>query len=457
MKRKDLILVKSSFTQVVKNNKKIVVWHSLFGRPKVISKNMLKILEIFSKPKGIREFYEKYELNAEGKRSVKEMIRDHFLNPVGFNERDLLAKRKREICEFVMSGSQIDYLELIVSEKCNFSCSYCIHFNNLDILKRSNKGMMSFEIAKRAIDYYLLILRSHNKRLVKINFGGGEPLLNWGVVEKSILYCLNYSCNEFDFKFSINTNASLIDNNIAEKLKVYGVRIASSLDGLRVGNDKVRITNMGDGTFNLITRGFDILKAQGYPIEGIAVTINDKNFSDLDEKLVDWAIGHNMFDIRIDIDVIGLVRLGVDEIINKLSNIREYGAKRGVEIYGFWSRPNENLNDSILDKHTAFCGAVRGNSLCVSSSADVYGCGYSNVKIGNIFENPEVLYLSKAYNEFVVNRMVGSMEECFGCMIEGQCMGGCNITREFTKSNGGSSITRMCELYRGMTQKLILD
>ncbi|TSC96456.1 MAG: Uncharacterized protein Athens071426_489 [Parcubacteria group bacterium Athens0714_26] len=458
MGNKDLVIARSSFVQVVKNSKKIVVWHSLFGKPKVISKNMLKILEIFSEPKRLGEFYEKYELDFAGKKCIEEMIKDYFLIPLGFNERDLLAEKKKEIKKFIIGGSQINHLGLIISEKCNFNCSYCIHFSNLDISGRSRKKIMSLEIAKKAIDYYLSILRSHNKKLAEINFGGGEPLLNWKVIEKSILYCLNYFGNELDFKFSINTNASLIDDGVAEKLKIYGVKVVSSLDGLRIGNDKVRMTKAGDETFDLIIRGFKALKGRGHPIDGIAVTVNEYNFSDLNEELIDWAIKHNMLDIRIDIDVMGSVKLEVDRVINKLMRIRKYALKRNAEVYGFWSRPAENLNDSILDKHIAFCGAVRGNSLCVSPLGNIYGCGYSGVKIGNIHDDSENLYTSgKAYSKFVLDHVAGSIKECLGCIIEGQCMGGCNITREFAASNGNSGMDRMCKLYRGMIQKLILE
>ncbi len=292
----------------------------------------------------------------------------------------------------------------------------------------------------------------------KINFGGGEPLLNWGVIEKAISYCLGHYNGKFDFKFSINTNASLINDEVAEKMKFFGIKIATSLDGLEIGNDKVRIMRGGGKTFNSILDGFNILRKVKYPIGGVAVTINDKNFYDLDKKLIDWAFDHEMSDVRIDIDVLGLVNIPIEEVVEKLISLRNYASKRGIEIYGFWSRPVENMNFSILDKHIAFCGATRGNSLCISPLGNIYGCGYSSIEFGSIYEGLKKFYASDGeYSKFVLNHIAGSIEECFGCAIEGQCMGGCNITREFAAKNSNSGLQKMCELYRVMTPKLILE
>ena len=62
------------------------------------------------------------------------------------------------------------------------------------------------------------------------------------------------------------------------------MEIASSLDGLREGNDMVRLTKSGGSTFEVVMQGFDNLAKQGYPMEGIAVTVNDQNFPFIDEK-----------------------------------------------------------------------------------------------------------------------------------------------------------------------------
>ena len=49
------------------------------------------------------------------------------------------------------------------------------------------------------------------------------------------------------------------------------------------------------------------------------------------------------------------------------------------------------------------------------------------------------------------------MEMCKGCIIEGQCGGGCEITHEFSRANNKEKIERMCDFYRQMTCELLTE
>ncbi len=459
MRRIEKILVKSQFVQVVRNSDKAIIWHSLFGNPKIVSGDTIMLLNVFSSPRSLSSILREYNVGENGKEAIQNLIASHYLIYKDFDEREFLAKCMQEREKSIIDGSLINYLELIMSEECNFRCIYCIHFNNLGTSDRikNPKKFITIEVAGEAVDRYIEILRQHEKNTAKVNFGGGEPLLAWPVIERVLEYCqLNYG-KKFAFRFSINTNASLITPEIAKKLKEYRVKIASSIDGLRDGNDRVRLTKSGGGTFKAIMRGFENLVKQGYPMKSIAVTVNEQNFPSLDEKIIDWAIGQQMREVRIDIDVIGMVEIPVEDIVARLMRIRRYAKKRGIEIAGFWSRPVENLNDSTLDAHVAFCGAVRGNSMCVSPSGNIYGCGYSTIQLGTLDQIKLFHVPESKYHRFIRNRLTGTIEMCEGCMIEGQCGGGCNITQEFARATKTAKIERMCDFYRQMTHELLLE
>ena len=316
---------------------------------------------------------------------------------------------------------------------------------------------MRFDTAKKMVDRYLEILRGHRKRVAEINFGGGEPLLVWSIIKQILKYCRVTYGSEFEFRFSINTNASLITLEVAATLKEYQVEIASSLDGLREGNDRVRLTKSGGGTFFQIMRGFDVLTQAGYPLDGIAVTVTEKNFHELDESIVDWAEARGMKNVRIDIDVVNIVEIPIEDVVAKLMRIRRYAATRSIDVPGFWSRPAENLNESTLESRVAFCSAVRGNSLCVGPSGNIYGCGYSTTQLGSLSEIQSFHAPSAAYHRFVKNHLTGVIEMCKGCIIEGQCGGGCNITQEFARATKTAKIERMCDFYRRMTQEILRE
>ena len=454
----DAIYKKSSFMQIVKDDDSAVIWHSLFGYPKIVSIETLDFLESFSAPKTICSQFNG-KPTSENQEAIEELLQCYFLVPENFDDRAFLEAQMREREAKIVNGLLIDYLELIISEACNFRCTYCIHFNNLEISERINnpKKFMELDTAKEAVDQYLKILRGHGKRTAKINFGGGEPLLAWQVINQVLEYCRATYCLEFEFRFSINTNASLITSEIAATLKEYRVEIASSLDGLHDGNDSVRLTKSGDGTFRQIMRGFEILARIGYPLDGIAMTITENNFYQLDKSIIDWAITKNMKKVRIDIDVVGMVEIPVEDVVAKLMQIRRYAAMKGVDIPGFWVRPAENLNESTLESYVSFCGAVRGNSMCVSPSGNIYGCGYSTTQLGNLSEIRLFHEFGNVYHRFVKDRFAGAMKMCRGCIIEGQCGGGCNITQEFARVTKVAKIERMCNFYCRMTQEILRD
>jgi uncharacterized protein len=451
------IFLKSLFVQSIVDGSFAVIWHSLFGHPKIISIETLEFLDSFTAPRKLE--LTSGEASIEDQEAMAELVAGYFLVPQGFDDRAFLGQEMQGREAAVVTGELIDYLELIMSEACNFRCTYCIHFNNLETSDRINnpKKFMRFEMAREIVDRYLEILRQHGKRIAEVNFGGGEPLLAWPVVEQILTYCHDVHGIEFDFRFSINTNASLITPEIAQVLKKYRVEIASSLDGLQRGNDEVRLTKSGHGTFPEIIRGFDALANAGYPLDGIAVTVTEKNFSELDESIIDWAMKRGMKNVRIDIDVIDMVDVPIEDVVDKLMRIRRHAHEHGIDVPGFWSRPAENLGESTLESRVAFCGAVRGNSMCVSPSGNVYGCGYSTTQLGSISEIAAFHSPDGPYHRFVRDHLTGTMEMCKGCMIEGQCGGGCNITQEFARATKTAKIERMCDFYRRMTEEILRE
>ena len=137
--------------------------------------------------------------------------------------------------------------------------------------------------------------------------------------------------------------------------------------------------------------------------------------------------------------------------------LRRYAKKRGVEISGSWSRIVGNLNDSVLDEAAAFCVALNGGNMCVNPSGDIYGCSYSTTKLGTLAEFGSYCNPEGRYHNFVSNHLAGVTEKCKGCMIECQCGGGCQITREFSCAQKTPKVEQMCSLYRRMTTELLLD
>jgi uncharacterized protein len=127
---------------------------------------------------------------------------------------------------------------VICTYKCNFRCSYC------DTIKNDN--FAGQEVYDRLAN---LILRDKNKRF-SVKFFGGEPLLFFEYIEKFV----NKIGEKKDIKYSLTTNASLLDE---EKLIFFNknkFELAISVDGDFKTFAKNRISSVGlmKKTFNNI-------------------------------------------------------------------------------------------------------------------------------------------------------------------------------------------------------------
>ena len=136
---------------------------------------------------------------------------------------DLLALKLRtryqQLSEF--TGLHI----FVVSLRCEHSCPYC------QVSRQSDDRVafdMTIETAKKALD---LVFRSPSP-LIKIEFQGGEPLLNFPLVKLIVAAALEKNREaQRDLQFVIATNLAVLTDEVLEFCKTHGVMLSTSLDG----------------------------------------------------------------------------------------------------------------------------------------------------------------------------------------------------------------------------------
>ncbi|HOO57014.1 MAG TPA: His-Xaa-Ser system radical SAM maturase HxsB [bacterium] len=131
--------------------------------------------------------------------------------------------RYRNKNRFLFQGT---LLHIIVGTlRCNLKCSYC----QASAKRGADKQFdMDEETAKKVVD---TIFQSPGSR-VDIEFQGGEPLVNWPIIE----YIINYSnrkalAEEKDVFFSLVTNLVSITDEQIQFLVDNEVGISTSIDG----------------------------------------------------------------------------------------------------------------------------------------------------------------------------------------------------------------------------------
>jgi len=120
----------------------------------------------------------------------------------------------------------------VISLRCEHSCPYC------QVSRQSDdkvKFDMSKSVASKSID---LALKSPSKN-IKIEFQGGEPLLNFSILKYIVEEAKARNTNK-NLAFVIATNLAVITSEILDYCLLHDIHISTSLDGPKELHNKNR-------------------------------------------------------------------------------------------------------------------------------------------------------------------------------------------------------------------------
>ena len=141
-----------------------------------------------------------------------------------------------------------------VTDACNLECTYCglgrMYEGNDD---RCSKNL-SFGRCKQIVDFLADIWKkfppvSFNQTCA-VSFYGGEPLLNMSLIKRIISYLEQLPDNNRKFRYSMTTNAVLLDKHM-DYLVQKKFALLVSLDGDESGHS-YRVDHAGNSSFNKV-------------------------------------------------------------------------------------------------------------------------------------------------------------------------------------------------------------
>ncbi len=172
---------------------------------------------------------------------------------------------------------------LSVTQNCNLRCEYCSYSGLYDNVRTHSDKVMSFEIAKKAIDK--TIVRASGNKEFRISFYGGEPLLQFDLIRKCVSY-VKSSYPEKEVNFSMTTNGTLLTKEKLKFLVENKFMIYISLDGPEKYHDEYRkFFNSCKGSFKTIEKNIIYIK-ENYPNyykEYVSFMMTLSPFRDVDE------------------------------------------------------------------------------------------------------------------------------------------------------------------------------
>lgn len=321
---------------------------------------------------------------------------------------------------------------LHLAHSCNLRCRYCFagqgRFGGSDEL-------MAEPVGKAAIDF--LIARSGGRKHLEIDFFGGEPLLNFGVLRELVGYGRRRGKEAGkEFKFTVTTNALLLDDEITEYLNRENISVVLSLDGRREVHDAMRPTPGGRGSYdNVLNRIRSFVESRGgsnYYIRGTFTRHNldfsadvlhlaDLGFESLSVEPV-VALPEEEYSIREE-DIPELFR-HYEQLTRELLRRKKDGSA-----FNFFHFNIDLDGGPCLPKRLSGCGAGH-EYLAVAPSGDIYPChqfvGKKDYLMGNVLTGEDRPDLADLFSGAHIYNKKG----CAGCWAKFYCSGGCHANAE---------------------------
>jgi uncharacterized protein len=310
-------------------------------------------------------------------------------------------------------------LALSVTGDCNMRCRYCYACGG------EQRTKMCWQKALKAIDVMAECFASF-----KVQFTGGEPLLNLDIIEKAIDYLgergLKVPCQ-------VQTNATLINSDVAGRLKSLKIGIGVSLDGPPPVNDTLRPFSDGRGSTVAALRGIAALRDEGIRV-GATCVLSRYNVHVLPELIGMLSYLGNVEGIAIDFlrpvgraegsmqpDAV-IAAGGIGAAIKHADSLAQLGGchVRFREI----ERMRRTMEARRKRLHHCYFDACR--SMVVMPTGDAFVCPsmlHPELKLGNI-EEPD---FTKGLIERMIRarRSVQDPKKCQTCRDRWLCGGPC--------------------------------
>ncbi|MCD8206002.1 MAG: thioether cross-link-forming SCIFF peptide maturase [Clostridia bacterium] len=334
---------------------------------------------------------------------------------------------KEETKERPMKSSEVKALCLHICHDCNLRCRYCFADSGAYYTKRE---FMSEETAKRAIDF--LLEGSGNRKILEVDFFGGEPLMNIGTIKKVVAYAREKEKETGKkFLFTTTTNALLLTSDVIKFFNEEMENVVVSLDGRPDVHDAVRKSVSGKGSYDLvIDNAKKFARARGDKKYYVRGTFTAKNL-DFSEDVIYLAEqgfdSISMEPVVTDIEDLAIKEEHLPVILKEYEKLAERYLDKWEKGEGFnFFHFNIDLEGGpCLPKRVSACGA--GNEyFSVVPSGDIYPCHQFAQEepfyMGNVFKGKLDEKIRKTFAE----NSLFTRRGCDACFAKYICSGGCN-------------------------------
>lgn len=234
-------------------------------------------------------------------------------------QHQLLALRLRSRLSFLRAATPLHLF--VVTLRCEHSCPYCQ-------VSRQSQDRQRYDMDRGTASKALDIALSAPAPAIKIEFQGGEPLLNFELIRWIVPEAKKRAAESGkQLGFVITTNLALLNDEILDFAGEHGVLFSTSLDGPADLHNKNR-PRRGMNSYELAVAGIARIKERLGPDRVAALMTTTEASLDRVEEIVDEYIGQGL-------DGMFLRPLSPYGFAIKTKQFHKYRAQEWLE---FWKR-----------------------------------------------------------------------------------------------------------------------
>jgi len=147
-----------------------------------------------------------------------------------------------------------------VGPLCNLDCSYCFYLEKEAFFPKKERFRMSDEVLEAYVERYIQV---QTTPVVEFTWQGGEPTLMGVDFFRKAVQLQKLHANGKTIRNTLQTNATLLDDEWARFLAEEKFLVGVSLDGPQHLHDIHRCDKQGRSSFDATVRGLQCLLAAG--------------------------------------------------------------------------------------------------------------------------------------------------------------------------------------------------
>ncbi len=351
-----------------------------------------------------------------------------------------------------------------VGARCNLSCRYCYYLQKSEYYADVPRHVMTFDLLERFTRQYI---NAQTQREVLFTWHGGETMLRPLSFYREAMRLQRRYAGGHVIDNCIQTNGTLITEEWCEFLRDNHWLVGVSLDGTRWMHDAYRTDSHGNGSWERVMRGIDMLNRYGVEWNAMAV-VNSLNV----------RFPHEFYHF---FKQIGCRYIQFTPVVERADGLPPFSPSAGAvpevsaetvspaqwgrflcDVFDDWVREDVGqvfvqLFDATLANwvgvEPGICSmsARCGNVLAMEFNGDVYSCDhfvFPQYRLGNVGLQP-LADMGWSERQSAFARLKTALPaRCRQCRFLFACHGECPKNRLVRVHDDGAALNWLCEGYR---------